>query len=108
MSADRQLIAALRAELERHADPGRARHSQAYLKTETPCLGVTVPLQRELAARVAKSFPLASFEDWRDTVLELWRGAEYREELSCAVHLSGQRAYRVVSNAGVRCPSTRS
>jgi 3-methyladenine DNA glycosylase AlkD len=94
LSASRELIAAVRTGLEALADPERAPQMQAYLKTEMPCLGVTVPLQRELVARVAGEFPIESFEDWRDTVLALWRDAVYREELCCAVHLAGQRAYR--------------
>jgi len=94
MGANSGLVAAIRGELERLADPKRAPQMQDYLKSELPCRGVTVPLQRELVARAAAEFPLASYEDWRDTVLELWRGAGYREELSCAVHLTGQRAHR--------------
>lgn len=94
MSANRDLISALRSDLAEHADPVRAVKTQAYLKTEMPCLGVTVPLQREIVARAAAEFPLESFEDWRDTVLELRRGAEYREELGCAGFLAGQRRYR--------------
>ncbi|MHB8060376.1 MAG: DNA alkylation repair protein [Gaiellaceae bacterium] len=94
MSANRKLIAAVRSELAARADPLRAPQMQAYLKTEMPCLGVTVPLQREIAAQAAAEFPIESFEDWRDTVLELGRGAEHREECSCAGFLAGQRRYR--------------
>ena len=67
---------------------------QAYLKTDMPCRGVTVPLQREIVARATADFPIESFADWRDTVLELRRTAEYREELGCAGFLAGQRRYR--------------
>ena len=94
MSANLELVSAIRAELARLADPERARGMKAYLKTEMPCRGVTVPLQRELVARAAADFPLESFEDWRDTVRELRRGAEYREELGCAGFLAGERRYR--------------
>lgn len=94
MSADLELVSAVRSELAAHADPVRAPQAQAYLKTDMPCLGVTVPLQRKIAARTAGRFPLESFADWRDSVLELHRAAEYREELSCAGFLAGQRAYR--------------
>ena len=94
MSANRELISAVRSGLAAHADPIKAPQMQAYLKTDMPCLGVTVPLQREIVARAAGEFPIASFEDWRDTVLELWRGAEQREERGCAGFLAGQRQYR--------------
>ena len=94
MSATRELVSAIRGELAAHADPVRAPQMQAYLKTDIPCRGVTVPLQREIVSRAAANFPIESFADWRDTVLELRRGAEYREELGCAGFLAGQRRYR--------------
>ncbi len=94
MSVNRELVSAVRRELAARADPSKAPQMQAYLKTEMPCLGVTVPLQREIAAQAAAEFPLESFDDWRDTVLELRRGAEQREELGCAGFLAGQRRYR--------------
>ena len=95
MSANRVLVSAIRGELAAHADLARAPQMQAYLKTDMPCRGVTVPLQREIVARAAADFPIESFADWRDTVLELRRGAEYREELGCAGFLAGQRRYKV-------------
>jgi 3-methyladenine DNA glycosylase AlkD len=94
VSATRELVSAIRGELAAHADPVRAPQMQAYLKTDIPCRGVTVPLQREIVSRAAANFPIESFADWRDTVLELRRGAEYREELGCAGFLAGQRRYR--------------
>jgi 3-methyladenine DNA glycosylase AlkD len=94
VSANLELVSTIRSGLSRLADPVRAPQMQAYLKTNLPCRGVTVPLQRELVAQAAESFPIESFDDWRDTVLELWRGAEYREELGCAGFLAGQSRYR--------------
>ena len=94
MSVNKKLIAAVRSGLAANADPLRAPQMQAYLKTEMPCLGVTVPLQREIVAQAAAEFSIESFEDWRDTVLELRRGAEHREELGCAGFLAGERRYR--------------
>jgi len=94
LSVNRELVSTVRRELAARADPSKAPQMQAYLKTEMPCLGVTVPLQREIAAQAAAAFPLESFDDWRDTVLELRRGAEQREELGCAGFLAGQRRYR--------------
>ena len=94
MSVNRELVSTVRRELAARADPSKAPQMQAYLKTEMPCLGVTVPLQREITAQAAAAFPLESFDDWRDTVLELRRGAEQREELGCAGFLAGQRRYR--------------
>ena len=50
MSANIELVAAVRSELAAQADPERALRIQAYMRTEMPCLGVTVPLQRDLVA----------------------------------------------------------
>jgi 3-methyladenine DNA glycosylase AlkD len=94
VSASIELVAAVRSGLAAHADPERALRIRAYMKTEMPCLGVTVPIQREIVARGAAEYPIESFPDWRDTVLELRRGAEHREEISCAGFLAGQRRYR--------------
>jgi 3-methyladenine DNA glycosylase AlkD len=94
VSASIELVAAVRSELAAQADPERALRIQAYMKTDMPCLGVTVPLQREIVARAAAEYPIGSFADWRDTVLELRRGAERREEISCAGFLAGERRYR--------------
>jgi 3-methyladenine DNA glycosylase AlkD len=94
VSANRKLIAAVRGGLAAHADPVKAPQMQAYLKTEMPCLGVTVPLQREIVAQAAAEHPIGRFENWRDTVLELRRGARQREECGCAGFLAGQRRYR--------------
>ena len=64
------------------------------MKSEIPYLGVmTVPL-RTVTKAVMPAHPLASFEEWRDTVLELWRTAEYREERYAAIELLGYPPYR--------------
>jgi len=94
VGAKHELIEAIRGELAARADPVKAPRMQAYLKSELPCYGVTVPLQRQIVAAAAARFPLSNFDDWRDTLLGLWRGAERREELCCAVHLTGLRAHR--------------
>ena len=84
MSANRELVSAVRNELAAYADPVKAPQMQAYLKSELPCYGVTVPLQREIVTRAAGEYPITRLEDWRDTVLELHRGARHREEFGCA------------------------
>jgi 3-methyladenine DNA glycosylase AlkD len=94
VSANIELVAAVRSELDAQADPERALRIQAYMRTEMPCLGVTVPLQRDLVARATAEYPIESFADWRDTVLELRRGARPRVEISCAGFLAGEHRYR--------------
>jgi 3-methyladenine DNA glycosylase AlkD len=43
---------------------------------------------------VLAAYPLDSFEDWRDSVLALWRRARYREERYAAIELVGYRTYQ--------------
>jgi 3-methyladenine DNA glycosylase AlkD len=60
---------------------------QAYMKSDMPFLGVPAPA----VGRVARE-QLAGLEDWRPAVLELWRGAEYREERYAALWLLRRHA----------------
>ncbi len=63
------------------------------MKSEMPYLGVpSTPLRQALRPLFADHV-LESFEEWRETVLELWRGARYREERYAAIELAGHSAY---------------
>ncbi len=85
--ADRPLIRAARAALRELADPEKASIIQAYMKSSMPCLGVQTPLHRAACREVFAAHPLASPVAWHDTVLALWREAEYRwrRRLDCGV-----------------------
>ncbi len=84
----------MRKALRGQADPKKAPFMQAYMKSQMPYLGVqTVPL-RKTAKSVLAAHPLDSFEAWRDSVLELWRSARYREERYAAIELAGYRTYQ--------------
>lgn len=48
------LVGAIRAELRALADPALAPGQQAYMKSETPFLGVRVPAVRALARRLGR------------------------------------------------------
>jgi 3-methyladenine DNA glycosylase AlkD len=90
----RDLIAAIRAELQRAGDPKRAAGGRAYLKSAMPLNGVgAVPL-RKICRDVFKEHPIATPVAWRKQILELWRGAKYREERYAAIELSGAKLYR--------------
>ncbi len=91
MGADLALAAAIRDRLAAAADPARADSMRAYMKSLMPYRGVPAPAQRAIYNEVCRSHPLEHFEDWRDTVLELWRNAEYREERYAAIDLAGRR-----------------
>ena len=89
-----ELVAAIRAELARVADPTKAPGMQAYMKSAMPYLGVQTPQMRQICRRVFAVHPLASFDEWRDTALALWREARYREERYAAIALTGERRYQ--------------
>ena len=90
----RTLIAAIRRELKRRADPEKAPHIRAYMKSAMPYLGVQTPGLREACRLVFPAHQLTSFDDWRDTVLALWHGARFREERYAALMLTGEPGYR--------------
>ena len=90
----RKLIAAIRRELKQRADPEKAPHIRAYMKSAMPYLGVQTPGLREACGLAFPTHQLTSFDDWRDTVLALWHGARFREERYAALMLTGEPAYR--------------
>jgi 3-methyladenine DNA glycosylase AlkD len=67
---------------------------RAYMKSAMPYRGVPSPMLREACRVVFSAHSLESFEDWRDTVLTLWRDARFREERYAALLLTGERRYR--------------
>jgi hypothetical protein len=56
-----------------------------------PSLGVRVPEVRRIARTAAADHPFGSAAELRATVLDLWRGAEFREERYAAIDLTGLR-----------------
>ena len=83
MGIRRSVIAALREA----ADPVRAPQQQAYMKSEMPFLGVTVPECRRIAGSVFKVHPLPDAPAWEAAILDLWRNAAHREERYAAIEL---------------------
>ena len=73
--------------LREDADPIRAPQQQAYMKSEMPFLGVTVPRCRQVARSLFKVHPLPNAREWESAILALWRNATYREERYVAVEL---------------------
>ncbi|HEY1391005.1 MAG TPA: DNA alkylation repair protein [Ktedonobacterales bacterium] len=92
--ANTELIAAVREELARVADSAKAPAMQSYMKSAMPYLGVPAPQLRQVCRAVFAAHPLASFEEWHDTALALWREARYREERYAAIGLTSDRRYR--------------
>lgn len=87
------LAARIRTDLAAAADPTRASGMQAYMKSTMPYRGVRMPEVRAICKRAFSDFPLASCEQWRSAVLELWRGARFREERYAAMELAGEKRY---------------
>jgi len=81
------LVASIREELKRAADPSRAGGQQAYMKSAMPFLGVRVPDARRIARSHASGVRDAS------TLLAasstLWDEAVFREERYAALSVLG-------------------
>jgi 3-methyladenine DNA glycosylase AlkD len=88
------LAKTLRTRLSAIAEPDRAPGMQAYMKSAMPYLGVsTVPLRAACKA-VFANLRYADSVEWQRDVLDIWRGAEFREERYAAIELTGIRAAR--------------
>jgi 3-methyladenine DNA glycosylase AlkD len=88
------LVKAIRRALAQAADPAKAPHMQAYMKSAMPYRGVSSPQLKRLCGQAFKAHQLATADQWRGAVLHLWRGAAFREERYAAVLLTQARAYR--------------
>jgi 3-methyladenine DNA glycosylase AlkD len=49
---------------------------------------------RAISNRIIGAYPLSTCDEWRAAVLELWRGAGFREERYAAIELLGDRRHR--------------
>ncbi|HEV8605883.1 MAG TPA: DNA alkylation repair protein [Tepidisphaeraceae bacterium] len=93
MTPSRPLINSLRKQLKAAANPAKAPAMQAYMKSAMPYLGVSsVPL-RAICKTTFTDFPLTTFDEFRDTLLILWRDAKFREERYAAIEFSGHKSY---------------
>lgn len=99
--ADLELVTAVGSALRDAADPARAPGMRAYMKSEMPCLGVSVPAVRAIVRAQAKHRPPASTQALRDTALTLWRGATFREERYAATALTATPSARRLQSAAL-------
>lgn len=67
---------------------------QAYMKSAMPYLGVTSTPMRDAVRAAIAQHPIASFEEWRQTVLALWHEARFREERYAALELVAATRYK--------------
>ena len=91
---NRDLIDAVRAGLAARADASKASGMRAYMKSEMLYLGVQSGGVVEVSREVFPAHLLATFDDWRETVLALWTPARFREERYAALSLVGWRTYK--------------
>jgi 3-methyladenine DNA glycosylase AlkD len=91
---NRALLHAVRDGLARAADPAKAPSMQAYMKSAMPYFGVQAPAQRQIVRAAFAAHPLDNLDEWRATVLALWREATHREERYAALDLAGAPRYR--------------
>ena len=93
MQASRTLIRAVRDELWLVREPERAAGQQRYMKSSMPFMGVRVPMMRKTARAVFDRCPPNDSDEWRATILALWREARYREQRYAAVELAVHRPF---------------
>ncbi|MGV9298975.1 DNA alkylation repair protein [Amycolatopsis sp. NPDC003676] len=101
MSAGEALITAVRTGLAELADPVKAPEMRAYMKSAMPFRGVPKPPRGKLMKALLAEHVLPDRVTFTETVLALWREAEYREERYAAIDLSGHRAYRRWQDPGL-------
>jgi 3-methyladenine DNA glycosylase AlkD len=90
MALSEQIREALRAV----ADPARAPKMQAYMKSAMPYLGVSAVPTRAVCKAVFKDLRYTDSAAWQADVLNIWRGALYREEWYAAIELAVHRSAR--------------
>ncbi|MCH9649842.1 MAG: DNA alkylation repair protein [Deltaproteobacteria bacterium] len=87
-------VVQIRSSLQEQSNPDQAGPMQAYMKSEMPFLGIKAPARRVVTRGLFSALRLATFEDWQEAVLNLWRQARYREERYVAIDLLAHRFYR--------------
>ncbi|MCY3693728.1 MAG: DNA alkylation repair protein [Chloroflexi bacterium] len=87
------LVTQIRRVLADNANPDKAAGMRRYMKSKMPYRGIQTPLRRRLCRDVFQAHPFEEKRAWRESVLELWRKAEYREERYAALALLGAREY---------------
>ena len=88
------LTRSLRAALIEVADPARAPGMQAYMKSAMPYLGVSSGPLRAVCKELFSGLDWPDSAGWREDVLAIWRGAQFREERYAAIELTGLRPAR--------------
>src|SRR2546422_11397138 len=75
------------------ADPKKAVGMQADMKSTMPYYGLNLPAVRRVSRQVFGDMEMGCHE-WRETLLQLWRGARHREERYAALFLLTMKRHR--------------
>ena len=87
-------VEALRAEMKAAGDPARAPGMQAYMKSTMPYYGLKSAQVDSICQKVFAEHPFPSCREWSVAILEVWRGARFREERYAAIRLISVKAHR--------------
>lgn len=88
MRPDDALLLKFRAAFAELGTAKRAREMQAYMKSEMPFHGVSMPDVRRTCRALLAEVTFESLEAWREAVLAVWRGAKFREERYAALAMT--------------------
>jgi len=88
------LLPSLRKALQKASDPVKASAMRAYMKSAMPYHGVPTPLLRKVCKLTFADVQFATASHWQAQVLDLWRGARFREERYAALYLAGDERAR--------------
>ena len=89
------LLPKLRKALKQAADPAKAPAMQAYMKSAMPYHGVPTTARVEVCNAIFANVRFNTAEAWQSQVLEIWHGARFREERYAALHLAGDKRFKL-------------
>ncbi len=87
-------LQALGPALVEAAMPEKAAGMAGYMKSAMPFIGVPAPVVRRTVRELARTHPCSGVEQLLATAMELWRGAQHREERHAAIMLADSRLGR--------------
>ena len=89
------LLPRLRRTLRQAGDPVKAPVMRAYMKSAMPYHGVPTPLLRQICKATFAEVRFSAAAQWQSLMLEIWRGARFREERYACLYLAGDKRARV-------------
>ena len=84
----------LRTALLAEANAIRAPQMQAYMKSVMPSIGVASPQMKATSKALFAELQYDDARKWMADILDIWRGAVFREEYYAAIELTGIKQAR--------------